>query len=93
MKRASNDADVWTPADATAAAGQGWELLEFWDSDKQRFDWQVFKRVDYKNFKHDDDARAFVGTNAAHDCEPSAKAMRIIFKSKLGEQHGRRKKN
>jgi len=91
MKRASKDADVWTPADVAAAAEQGWELLEFWDLGKQRFGWQIFRHGE--KFVSDALARTHVLMATAQNSARACKAQRIIIQSKLGEQHGRRKKN
>lgn len=73
----------WTKQDKESAATQGWEVREFWDTLKKRFEYEIFKVDESKIFLTDEAARKFVQDNLTK-YKLASKAAHLIFKSKMG---------
>ena len=86
----AKDGTEWSARDQEDARAQGWELVECIDEKTRK----IFFEVMYcagSRFTADGAARAFVmNQNKAGD-ELAIRAMRVVFRSKVGET-GRKKK-
>ena len=78
-------AQIWTKEDVELARPQGWELREFWCTDKRRLEFQIFKDDKSKIFITDEAARLYVAGRASADAL-AQKALRLMFNSKLGKK-------
>jgi hypothetical protein len=81
---ASNDAAefVWTAAEQAMAAAQGWGVYECIDEKSHKIFFEMQSHG--PRFVSDNEARAFImNQNKAGD-DLAIKAMRIVFRSKVG---------
>ncbi len=72
---------AWTPANSTAAAAQGWQLIEVWE---QRLMHEVMRHDSSNIFTTDEAARVYVRERARKGDPLAALAMRLIFLGKVG---------
>lgn len=75
---------AWTNENKHKAALMGWELIEFWNQEKERIELQVFKTEIPNKFTTDRDARKFVDVCAEGNDLLSVEAKKLIFQSVMG---------
>ena len=72
----------WTPADAAAAALQGWQLALLWDATHGRLEYEY--RAVKGGFLSDDNVAQAVQLLAGRGDKLATKAGALVFQSKTG---------
>lgn len=73
----------WSKNHKGEAAKQGWELRDFWNQEKTRLEYEIFKLDSSSLFTSDESARGFVSAQASRGDALALLTKQLIFHSKL----------